>query len=216
MENLIALLGMLFFIFLVLAASVEVILEVLRGVLDSLGFTWAQGKMSLGEALRFSSEFSPNTGELNTKLQAVKSAAEQVPDKAQARLNALNALGEKLQAELSPKALELVAAEINALAAAVKRDIESSERSRVFILRLAAAVLGCGLVFIADFQVFRMLANAQEAQGLLASVNGLQAQWVNVLVGGLAAAAGSSYWHDKLDKVRAIKALISESKSLAP
>ena len=215
MENLIAQLGLLFFIFLVLAASVEVILEVFRGVLDALGFTWAQGKMSLGEALRFASEFSPNRSELNTKLQAVKSAAQQIPEKTQGRLDALEVLGEKLQAQLSPRALELIAAELNALAAVVKTDIESSERRRVFILRLAAALLGCGLVYLVDFYVFRMLANAQEAQGLLASVNGLQAEWINVLVGGLAAAAGSSYWHDKLDKVRAIKALIGEGKSLS-
>lgn len=56
MDSLLGLLGMLFFMFLVLAAAVEVILEVLRGILEQFGLTWVKSKVSLDEALRLSSE----------------------------------------------------------------------------------------------------------------------------------------------------------------
>lgn len=214
MEKLIALLGLLFFMFLVLAASVEVVLEVFRGILEYIGITWAKGKVSLDDALKLASEFSPNNTELNTKLQAVSSAAEQLKSTTTDKVKILKDIQVKLTAEVSSKMAEQLAGEINAVAADVARDLEASERSRIFILRLLAALLGCFLVWQADFYVFKMLAQAPEAKDYLASLKGLQADWINILVGGLAAAAGSSYWHDQLDKIRNLKAVVQDAKKL--
>lgn len=75
MESLLAMLGLLFFLFLVLGASVEVILEVFRRLLEKFGVTWAKSKVSLDDALKRASEFAPDEKDLHTKLQAVKSAA---------------------------------------------------------------------------------------------------------------------------------------------
>ena len=74
MDSFLALLGMLFFMFLVLSAAVEVILEVFRGTLERFGVTWAKNKMSLDTALALAKEFAPNNTELNTKIEAVKVA----------------------------------------------------------------------------------------------------------------------------------------------
>lgn len=214
MENLIALLGLLFFMFLVLAASVEVILEVLRGTLEFFGVKSIKGKISVEDALKLSAEFAPNNIDLNTKIQAVKSAASQIKSTAEAKLSELKTLADKLQALTKDSDTSELAGELNAIAAAVKASIDASEGRRIFILRLIAAIIGCILVYNADFYVFRMLATAPEAKDYLSSLKGLQAEWINIAVGGFAAAAGSSYWHDKLDKIRNLKAAISESKKL--
>ncbi len=214
MENLISLLGLLFMMFLVIAASVEVVLEVFRGTLERFGVTWAKGKVSLDDALKLASEFAPNNQELNTKLQAVKSTAKQVEKIAQDKLTTIENLEKQLKTTVSDEKFPQIAANINAVAAEVKNDLEASERLRIFVLRLIAAVLGCVLVYNADFYVFQILAEAPEAKDYLSKLSGLKAEWVNVLIGGLAAAAGSSYWHDKLDKVRKIKSVVGETKKL--
>lgn len=214
MDNLIALLGMLFFMFLLLAASVEVILEMFRGGLEWFGITWAKGKVSLEDALKLSAEFAPNSVELNTKLQAVKSTAEQITKTASERLATIEQIKGKINGVVDPTVTQEIAAEINAVATAVRADVEASERKRVFILRGAAAAVGFVLVVLSEFHVFRLLAEAPEARPFLDSFPGLQNWWVNNIVGGLAAAAGSSYWHDKLDKVRNLKSLSQELQKL--
>ncbi len=214
MENLMSLLGLLFMMFLVISASVEVVLEVFRGTLERFGVTWAKGKVSLDDALKLASEFAPNNQELNTKLQAVKSTAKQVEKIAQDKLTTIENLEKQLKTTVSDEKIPQIAANINAVAAEVKNDLEASERLRIFVLRLIAAVLGCVLVYNADFYVFQILAEAPEAKDYLSKLSGLKAEWVNVLIGGLAAAAGSSYWHDKLDKVRKIKSVVGETKKL--
>lgn len=214
MDNLIALLGMLFFMFLVLAATVEVILEMFRGGLEWFGITWAKGKVPLEDALKLSAEFAPNSAELNTKLQAVKSTAEQITKTAAERLKAIEQIEDKINSVAGAGVTQEIAAEIIAIATAVRSDMEASERRRIFILRGASAAVGFVLVVVSEFHVFRLLAEAPETKTFLASFPGLQNWWINNIVGGLAAAAGSSYWHDKLDKVRNLKSLSQESQNL--
>jgi hypothetical protein len=210
MEKLIATLGLMFFLFLVLAAAVEVILETFRGFLERFGVTWPKGKVSLEEALALAKEFAPDSTELNTKFEAVRTAAAQLSQKSQTKLTALNEVGQQLnQAGVVP---ERLAGELNRVAGAVKAEIEKSERARIFILRLMAAGLGCWLAWQTGFYIFDILAKDPEVGGMFASLAGNDV--VNVVVGGLAAAAGSSYWHDKLDKVRSLKGAAENLKKV--
>ncbi len=203
METLLGILGLLFFMFLVLSAAVEVVLEVFRGLLERVGLTWAKGKVTLDEALKLASEFAPDHTDLNTKLQAVKSTAEQLKSTATDKLQSLEAIKGKLEA--ADANTSVIAGELNAIAASVKRDMEQSERRRILLLRILAAIVGCFLAYQADFHVFRMIAKVPEVSDFLADFPGLQLAWINILVTGLAAAAGSSYWHDQLDKIRNLK-----------
>ncbi len=213
MESLIGLLGMLFFMFLVLAAAVEVILEVFRGLLEQFGFTWSKSNISLEDALKLSSEFSMGNVDLNTRIEAVKSAADQIDKKAQDITTSLKAINERLKLSSSTK--EELAAELNSVAYSVKSQLDKIERQRIFILRCIAAIIGCFLAWQCKFYVFQMLAQSKDLANWLAALQGLQPEWINILVGGLAAAAGSSYWHDQLDKVRNIKSVTQELKKLA-
>jgi hypothetical protein len=206
MNSLLGVLGTLFFMFLVLAAAVEVILELFRGSLERFGITWAKGKMSLDDSLKLASEFAPNNTELNTRLQAVRSAAEQIKDKVPGELSTLDSLKQKLTA-VDAAGVNALAGELNGVATSIKARLEQSERQRIFILRALAAVVGCLLAWKVHFYVFQILASSPDAKDWLSSLNGLQSGWINVVVGGLAAAAGSSYWHDQLDKIRNLKSV---------
>ncbi|OJT22337.1 hypothetical protein BO221_21320 [Archangium sp. Cb G35] len=201
----------MFFMFLILAAAVEVILDLFRGTLERFGITWAKGKVSLDDSLKLASEFAPNNTELNTRLQAVRSAAEQIKDKVPAEMTRLATLEQKLTA-VDAAGVNAIAGELNGVAASIKLQLEQSERQRIFILRALAAVVGCLLAWRVNFYVFQILASSPEAKDWLSTLNGLQSDWLNVLVGGMAAAAGSSYWHDQLDKIRNIKSAVAGLK----
>lgn len=213
MEQVLALLGLLFFLFLVLAAAVEVILEVFRGTLERFGITWAKGKMSLEEALKFSAEFAPGNSGLAPKLQALKTATEQLKDKATVKLASLTNLEQKLAGEGADA--QVLSGELNSMATSVRLDLENDERHRIFLIRLLAAVIGCVLVWWSHFYVFAILAESSASTGLAGTFVPLKDSWINVVVGGLAASVGSSYWHDQLDKVRNLKGVAQEMRKLA-
>jgi hypothetical protein len=215
MENLLELFGFLFFMFLVLSASVEVVMEVFRGTLENLGVTWAKSKVSLDEALSLASEFAPNDKDLNTKLQAVKFVSEQLKKTADGKKDIIKKIELELKDSNTDEITAQIAAQLNAVASEVKGELLKSERMKTFILRGVAAVIGCALVSQADFYVFQILAESPHAKDYLGSLQGLKDESLNILVGGLASAAGSSYWHDKLDKVRKLKSLVGDTKKLA-
>ena len=213
MESLLTVMGLLFFMFLVLAAAVEVILEVFRGTLGVLGFTWVKGTVSLDEALKLADEFAPDGGELHTKLEAVKASSEQLGDVLKDKVAILQEIKEDLK-NVTEQEKGVIAGRLNAVAAAVNEKLDQHKRNRIFILRSIAAVVGCFLVYETKFYVFVELTKAPGAEDILVGLATLEAVWVNVLVGGLAAAAGSSYWHDKLDKVRSLKSAVQDAKKL--
>lgn len=212
MENILELLGFLFFMFLVLAASVEVILELFRGSLEFFGFSWQRGKISLDESLKLAKEFSIDSKELNTKLQAVMSAAKQIEKKVEDKINSLGNLKNRLSE--SGVDFGVISAELDEIAVGIRDELQHSERLRMAILRAIAAALGCLLVWMSEFYVFQILVQSGEIKNWAKILQGLQADWINILVGGFAAAAGSAYWHDKLDKIRNLKAAKQEMQKL--
>lgn len=214
MEELLTQLGLVFFLFLVLAAAVEVILEAFQGLLSRLGIPLWEGRVSLEDALKLSDEFAPDHKDLNTKLEGIRSAANQIADKAQGKLQSLDEIKSRLVDSTGGEQGAL-AGELNAIAAEIKKELDANKKQRVFILRILAAVIGCLLVLSSEFYVFQILANSSEGESMLSSMGRLQDDWVNVLIGGFAAAAGSSFWHDQIDRVRNFKVVSKEMKKLA-
>lgn len=209
MDSLITLLGLLFFMFLVLSTAVEIILETFRGVLEALGVTWVKSKVSLEDALALTSEFTEPNSELAIKLQAMEKTANQV---AGAASGALVKIAE-LKGDSSKK-IQDVALRLTEISADIKEALDKEERKRVFVLRFITALIGAALVYKTEFFIFDILAKNPEAKQVFGAALKAQAEWVNVLVGGLAAAAGSSFWHDKLDTARKLKNVSSELKKL--
>jgi hypothetical protein len=214
MDAVIATVGYLFFIFFVIAATVEAILETGRGCLAFLNFNVLVGKYSVDDILQLSKEFAPNPDQIEPRIQALKTAANQLGKKG----GDFRGEAEKIEAEIL-KAVgvkqEIIAAEIARLASSVNAALDHSEFKRVTILRVISAALGCLIVYVGHFYVFELLAAAitssHSASGI--PIQGYETlliklkdqQFLNIFVGGVSAAAGSSYWHDQLDKIRSIK-----------
>ena len=112
---------------------------------------------------------------------------------------------------------DAVTSKLSELAATVKVKLLETERTRVLLLRLCSTLVGCILVLLTDFDIFGILENAaneaklSKLQEMCAHLNHW---WVNALAGGVAAAAGSSYWHDQLGRVRGLKAAAGNIRAL--
>jgi uncharacterized phage infection (PIP) family protein YhgE len=215
MDALIATLGALFALFLVLAAAVEASLEMFRGLLERFGVTWLKGKTSLEEALKLASEVAPTSEFLKTKLAAIESAASQVKNVVEAKNSDITELKKSLAEAAGVPAIDAASAKLNDLAQSVKEALDADERRRIWVLKILSAAIGILLCWYTDFHVFQILAATPEASSLLKGLSSMQGEWLNRLVGGIAAAAGSNYWHDQLDRVRAVKSSFTAVKKLS-
>lgn len=198
-------------LFLVMSAAVEVILETLRGTLESCGFTWVRSKMTLEEALELASQFSVSDSELNLKAQAMKLAAMQIKARNESIVSALNGLAGSLVKD--NYMCDENRSRMGELAITIKKELAKSENRRVFILRLLSAIIGCGLAYMCDFHIFRSLAAIPGFTDFMSGLVLLDNSWINIFVAGLASSAGSSYWHDKLDMVRNLKTVVNQVKT---
>lgn len=205
MEASLTVLGMLFFVFLVLATAVEAILEMFRGVLESVGITFLKGKYSVEDVLKLSSDISSDNAGLNSKIALVKSAAQQLGDKVNTEIDQLKKLDVELSHNVNDK--EKVMAELGVITAEIKKRLEGSENTRIFILRTLSAIIGCLIVWETHFYILEILTQTPASQGIKNVTSELNNSFFNILVGGLGAAAGSSYWHDQLDRIRDLKVL---------
>jgi hypothetical protein len=212
MEAFLLLLGIIFSMFLVLAAATEVVMEIFRGALERIGLTWVRGKVTLDEALALVSEFAPKNADLNAKLEAVKTTAQQLTSKSAEKIKELEDIRESLKS--AGANTDVLAGKLNAIAINVKNDLEQDEHRRIFWLRLIAAIIGCFLTYETNFYVFHVLSQIPECKEFFTGLSRLDQGWINILVGGFAAAAGSSYWHDQLDKIRNLKNAAAQTKKL--
>lgn len=232
MEQTLVLLGMLFFMFLVLSAAVETILEVFRGIMEHFGFTWTSKKISLEEALTLSKEFGGDeNAQLHTRIEVLKNVAQQMESENTERLQRLNDLSETVtqtvnevsesvsdDSEIKQRMQSVshkVNGELGNIALQVREGLNKHNRRRIFITRFAAAVVGCLLTWQSEFYVFHILASASmgsEGVTLFSGLDNLQSPMINILIGGLAASAGSAYWHDQLSKIRNLKSVTKQLK----
>lgn len=212
MENLLSLLGMLFFAFLLLAAAVETVLEVFRGLASAVGLPLLRPNISLEDVLAQADEFAPPSTVLRARAEAMVFAAEQLRSKLQSKLKNLETVRESLRA--AGESFDQPAQVLTRLAADIRAELERRERIRIIFLRLLAAGVGCLLVWMTDFYVLKMLGSAPEAAPFVRDMQNLEAPWLNILLGGLGAAAGSSYWHDQLDKIRNLKSAVAGLKAV--
>jgi hypothetical protein len=211
-ENLLVVIGMLFFAFLVLAAAVESILEAFRGVLAACGISLLQPKLSLEDVLAQADEFVPATSDLRNRAAALVVAADQLRAGLKDKIEKLEYVRGRLADAGEP--FNEPGLMLTRLASAIRSELETRERVRVFILRVLACGIGCGLVALTDFHVLTIIGKAEEAKPFVGGIKHLNTPWVNVVLGGLAAAAGSSYWHDQLDRIRNVKAAVAGLKDV--
>ncbi|MCX2710181.1 MULTISPECIES: hypothetical protein [Pseudomonas] len=214
MDNLIGSLGTIVFLLLVLSTAVEMILEVFRGGLEFVGVNFAKGKLTLEEALTFTNEFMPQANPVTSQVHALKVVTSQFKKRAEAQIEDIKNIEALLGGGVAAEAYSPVVEKIQGIASDVRDIVNREERNRVFILRAISGVIGCVVVLCSDFYIFELVLGSLSKYGFEGV--GYSEVWrsptLNVIVGGLAASAGSSYWHDKLDKVRNLKELSVAAK----
>lgn len=211
MDEILAALGALFVIFLVLSAAVELVLEAFRGILEAFGFKILKGKVSLEDALKLTGEFANGNTALQAKAEAIKTVANQLGssakvvtaedlEKIKTRLDAIK--GNLKGTELDDAA---AAAEMSGMAATVKSAVDDVEGRRVLILRFLSVLIGCVITAMSGIQILDVIRSSMGGSSATTGLGLLNSPTVNIIIGGLAASVGSSFWHDQLDRVRKAK-----------
>jgi hypothetical protein len=88
--------------------------------------------------------------------------------------------------------------------AALRRQYALSEKQRIAALRVVSALIGMGIAVMLQIDTFDILGVLfpQDVRLILTQPG---AQIGGMLITGLAASAGSSFWHDMLGRVRNLK-----------
>jgi len=205
--TIIGILGAYFAIVFVLSVSVETILEPFTSL------PWLRRKLDPDEILKDIKEWLPSGSDADAKVTAIqtlttdaKKTEEQliqsVGDLKQVADEAIQALGPNSKITQAQKDLALKFA-------ALRRNYALSEKQRITLLRVISAVIGMVIAIMLRIDTFDIIGVLLpvDVQNILTQPN---AQLGGMLITGLAASAGSSFWHDMLGRVRNLKDVVQE------
>ena len=198
----IGILGAYFDVIFVLSVSVETILEPFTSL------PWLRKKLDPDEILRDIKEWLPSGSDAEAKVTAIQSLTTDakmteeellrgVQDLKQVADEAIQVLGRDSKITQAHKDLALKFA-------ALRRKYALEERQRITILRVIAGLIGIIIAFLLRIDTFDVLGVLfpPDVQAILTQPN---AQLGGMLITGLAASAGSSFWHDMLGRARNLK-----------
>lgn len=198
----IGILGAYFAVVFVLSVSVETILEPFTVL------PWLKKKLDPDEILKDIKEWLPSGSDAEAKVTAIQSVTTDakmtedellrgVQDLKQVADEAIQVLGPESKVTRAQKELALKFA-------ALRRKYALDEKRRITLLRVISALIGVIIAILLRIDTFDILGvlfppNVQE---ILTQPN---AQIGGMLITGLAASAGSSFWHDMLGRARNLK-----------
>ncbi|MCJ7432999.1 MAG: hypothetical protein MUO77_05875 [Anaerolineales bacterium] len=212
MEQLTTVLGVLgayFAVVLVLAVSVETILEPL---------TWFRGlqkKVSPDDVLNDIKGWLHPIADMGTRAAAIANLSEEYKvniNDVQARLNVITTVADETAKGLGvQKQVDEAEKKIAVYMAALRAKFALDERKRITIVRITAAVIGITIAAMLKIDTFDILGSLLplNVRTILTAPGG---QFGGTVITGLAASAGSSFWHDQLGRLRAIKDSAKELK----
>lgn len=208
MEDTLTVLGTLLFMFLVLAAAVEVMVDMVRGGLERVGIKVLVSRVPLEDALKLAEQLPGSDPKAIERVKALAIASQDIALKLQEdreRLARIKAHLKDLGADIAP-----ISGELERILLPLRNALERDERLRVYLLRVISAMIGGALVFATDFYILHILADMPSTAPYLKQADWARSVPLNILVGALGAAAGSSYWHDQLDRIRTLKSAFAE------
>ena len=201
-------LGAYFAILLVLSVSVETLLE---------PFTWFRGlrkQASPDEVLASVQEWLPDGSEEAKKVVAIQTFASQTKTNMQEIDKSGKALREDAVKALTEMGLEeqvnSVQKDIALKLATLRQKHASVEKSRITTLRVVSALIGVLIAFAMQINTFELLG-VLFPDDVIASLNTRVGHIGGMIATGLAASAGSSFWHDMLGRVRNLKNLSEQA-----
>lgn len=239
LESVVAAAGMLFVIFLVVATVAEQILEMFRGFLSYFGITLLSGGVTVEQAKKLAREFLPPGSTVSAKVEEVFDVGKKAEKAISVKLLDLQNFRDKIPVIVGKDQFgNPMADEVKLLTEAVatiRSAIESSETSRILMLRVLSCLVCWMICYAAGLNAFAIVADslailpgdvagpatAPTGGGMFSALYEVLAGFLRPLspafgyVGtAFAASAGSGYWHDVLDKVRATKAAVSSARTL--
>jgi hypothetical protein len=205
-------LGAYFAILLVLSVSVETILEPFSF------FKGLQKQANPDDVVKAVQEWLPEGSGEAAKVVAIQSIAEKTrvdmaeldrtaKEVASQAVETLKQLGMEEQVDTAKK-------EIAIKLAALREKYAASQKQRITILRTLSAVIGIAIAFALQINSFDILGSFFSAE-VAATLNSPVGQIGGIVVTGLAASAGSSFWHDMLGRVRNIKDTVKQVEKAA-
>ncbi len=195
-------LGAYFAVILVLAVSVETILE---------PFTWFKGlqkRVSPDDVLNDIKGWLPPVADMGTRAAAIANLSEEYKLNLQdieTRLNVISVIADETAKGLGlQKVVNDAEKRIAVYMAALRTKFAVNERKRITILRMISGTIGILIAIMLKIDTFDILGSLfpLDVKGILTAPGG---QIGGMVITGLAASAGSSFWHDQLGKLRAIK-----------
>ncbi|MCC6300129.1 MAG: hypothetical protein IT314_12595 [Anaerolineales bacterium] len=202
-------LGAYFAILLVLSVSVETLLE---------PFTWFRGlrkQASPDDVLKSVQEWLPEGSDEAVKVIAIQTFTSQTKTNMQQLDKTVNALRADAVKALTEMGLEeqvgTVQKDIALKLATLRQKHASAEKSRVTTLRFVSALIGIVIALVMKINTFEILG-VLFPDDVIASLNTTVGHVGGMLATGLAASAGSSFWHDMLGRVRNLKNLAEQTQ----
>ena len=200
-------LGAYFAILLVLSVSVETLLE---------PFTWFRGlrkQVSPDDVLKSVQEWLPEGSEEAVQVIAIQTFVSQtktdiadvektVTELRDSAAKALTDLG--LDAQLNT-----VQKDIALKMATLRQKHAGTEKSRITWLRVISALMGILIAVLMQINTFEILG-VLFPENVIRSLSTPYGQAGGIILTGLAASAGSSFWHDMLGRVRNLKDVVTQ------
>ena len=201
-------LGAYFAILLVLSVSVETLLE---------PFTWFRGlrkQASPDDVLKSVQEWLPEGSDDAKKVIAIQTFTSQTKTNLQELDRTVDALREDAVKALTEMGLEAqvdtVQKDIALKLATLRQKYASTEKSRITWLRVLSAVIGVIIAYVMQINTFQLLG-VLFPNDVIASLDTPIGHFGGIIATGLAASAGSSFWHDMLGRVRNLKNLTEQA-----
>ena len=201
-------LGAYFAILLVLSVSVETLLE---------PFTWFRGlrkQASPDDVLKSVQEWLPEGSDDAKKVIAIQTFTSQAKTNLQELDKTVDALRDDAVKALKEMGLEAqvdtVQKDIALKLATLRQKYASTEKSRITWLRVLSAVIGIIIAYLMQINTFQLLG-VLFPNDVIASLDTTIGHIGGVVATGLAASAGSSFWHDMLGRVRNLKNLSEQA-----
>ena len=97
--------------------------------------------------------------------------------------------------------------------ATLRERYAASQKQRITILRTLSALIGIGIAFFLQINTFDILGSFFTDE-VMRSLDSQYGQIGGIIITGLAASAGSSFWHDMLGRVRNVKDTVKQVETL--
>jgi hypothetical protein len=209
-DNLTTVLGILgayFAVIFVLSVSVETILEPFTSL------PWLHKKTDPDEILQDIKEWLPAGSASETKTVAIQNLLSEyktTQDKLQQSVADLKQIADQAVEALGPQSGVTQAQKDLALQfVAMRRKYAFTERQRITTLRVISGVIGVLIALMLRIDTFDILGSLlpPDVSDILTRPG---AQVGGMIITGLAASAGSSFWHDMLVRARNLKDTVKQ------